>query len=143
MEHRLRGEEFVLNKGWIKKYNNWCNEDGINVMVSIISNYTNKNTYLGCLRKEQIDKKCEMMKIKVAKLLFSNYKTYEIDKSKREVIITIIVNAIHSALTRSEDGKEGEQLSTATQRIENINNPQQQENVSMLRRIPFVGKWGR
>ena len=58
------------------------------------------------------------MKKKLAKLIFNKYHDYGIDKVKRDLIVKKVVDAVHSCLSRCEDGREAEQISTATQRHE-------------------------
>lgn len=122
IEHKLRGEFFNREKGqWEQKYGAWCNDDFINIILSVVYDYTNKNTYLGNLTKEQILFKCRNLKIKISELVFSKYKDFDIDKSKRSLIISKIMNPIHSSLSRCEDGREADQISTAAQRHEVVN----------------------
>ena len=119
IEHKLRGEEYdETEKKYIQKYIAWCNDEFINIALSTIQDYANKNTYLGNFSNDQINYKCNKIKKKLAKLLFRNYQKYDIAKEKRSLIIDKIMNTVHSSLSRSEGGKEAIQLSTATQRHE-------------------------
>jgi len=119
VEHKLRGEEYdETAKKYVQKYTAWCNDEFINIALSTIQDYANKNTYLGNFSTDQINYKCNKIKKKLAKLLFRNYNRYGIAKEKRSLIIDKIMNCIHSSLSRSDGGKEAIQLSTATQRHE-------------------------
>ena len=119
IEHKLRGEMYDVKTGrWDPKYGKWCNDLGINIILSLVYDYANKNIYLANLTKDEIFFKCKHMKKKLAKLIFNKYHDYGIDKVKRDLIVKKVVDAVHSCLSRCEDGREAEQISTATQRHE-------------------------
>lgn len=118
IEHKLKGEIMDLDGTWKLKYGAWCNDEGISVILSLISDYANKNVYLGNITKEEIFYKCRQVKRQLARLLLIQYHTYAIDKSKRSLILRKVVDSVHLSLSRCEDGKEADQLSTATQRHE-------------------------
>lgn len=119
MEHKLRGEEFdEKTKGWVQKFKPWCSDEFINVVLSTIADYANRNTYLGNFDTDEINHKCNSIKKKIAKLLFKNYVKYKIEKAKRSLLVDKIINTIHSSLSRCEHGMEARQLSSATQRSE-------------------------
>ncbi len=146
LEHKLKGEIWIPNAGagsggkWEKKYARWVNDEGISVIVSIVYDYANKNTYLGNLKKDEIFYMCRDLKKKLAVLLCRNYVQFEIEKSKRSLVLKKVVDTVHSALSRCEDGKEANQLSTATQRHEIYQQRMPEEDKGMLRR--FLPKWG-
>ena len=122
IEHQLRGERIITKNGervWAKKFDSWLSEQGIEDVLYVIHTCgINKNTFLGNLTREEINYKCLHLKKKLAKLFYQNGKVYDIDKTKRSLLISTIINPIHSALSRSEDGWEAEQLSVASQRHE-------------------------
>lgn len=118
IEHQLRGE-ILLNNKWVKKYTSWANEEGISKIMSIlISCGLNKNITLGNLEKQEIYDRCRMIWQKLAYMMCVNYHEYGIKRSSRSMLIQIIVQQIHSALSRSEFGREGKQLSSQTQHLE-------------------------
>lgn len=133
--HQLKGEMFVSNKGWEAKFDRWMNDEGINKIIHIIySCGINKNVFLGNLTKEEILYKCKMIKKKLALLLFQKHKEYQIPLEMRSLLITTVVNTIHSGLSRCEGGLEARQLSTATQRHE-IFNEQARKDESLMSRV--------
>ena len=102
-----------------KKYEAWLNDKGIYTVMGIIYALgINKNSFLGNLRREEILYKCKMVKKKISRLFTfpEDCKKFGLKIELRDMLITIIVNSIHSGLSRSEGGKEAEQLSTAAQR---------------------------
>jgi hypothetical protein len=125
--HQLRGEVFIANENgqggeYKKVFDRWINEEGLNKISYII--YCcgiNKNTLLGNLSKDEIYFKCQALKIQLSQLLFKKYKEFEVKKEMRELLVTAIMNTVHSALSRSEGGKEADDLSKATQRHEIVN----------------------
>lgn len=117
IEHNLRGEviNYVTGK-YEAKFDPWLNEDGINIILHCLySTGLNKGAFLGNLRREQILYKCKVLKIKLARAFAFDYNKYELDKEKRSLLITNIINPIHSGLSRSENGREGQQLSSSIQ----------------------------
>ena len=138
IEHKLKGEVFDFQKKeWVVKYGRWCNDDGVNIILAEIYDYANKNVYLGNLDRDQINFKCNKLKRQLARLLFNKYTIYEINKTKRSLLIKKVVDSVHSSLSRCEDGKEADQLSTSTQRHEISNFQQQEEKKSMLNPLRF------
>lgn len=121
IEHQLKGEICVAGKDgravYEQRFDRWVNDEGISKILHIIyACGINKNTFLGNLQTEQILFKCKMIKKKLALLLFKKYHDYDIKKEMRSLLITTVVNTIHSGLSRSEGGRESEQISTASQR---------------------------
>ena len=118
LQHQLRGEVFnQTTQKYEKKFDRWLNEKGINKITHIIYALgMNKNTILGCLDKEQILFKCNKLKRYMAKLIMIKHREYSIDRSMWDLLLTTVVNTVHSGLSRSELGRESTQLSTAHQR---------------------------
>lgn len=142
MEHQLRGEAYdEKSEKYIPKFDRWMNDNGINKVLHIIySCGINKNTFLGNLEKDEIKYKCKTIKKKVARLFFNKYGTYGIKKEMRDLLVTSIVNTIHSGLSRSEGGRESDQISTAAQRYEVFQHQAQQEKSrGIVERLPFFG----
>lgn len=118
IQHQLRGEVFdAKTKRYVKKFDPWMNEKGINKVCHILYSLgLNKNTVLGCLDREQILYKCAMLKRHISLLVVQKDVEYEIDRSMWDFVVTIVVNTVHSALSRSEGGRESAQISTNAQR---------------------------
>lgn len=118
IQHQLRGEVFdTKTKKYVKRFDAWMNERGINKVCHIMYSLgLNKNTVLGCLDREQILYKCAMLKRNISLLIMQKHEEYEIDRSMWDFIVTIVVNTVHSALSRSEGGRESTQISTNAQR---------------------------
>lgn len=128
--HQLKGEILVQDKDgkakYIKKFKKLVNEEGINKICYLIySCGLNKNIYLGNLSHEEISYKMKNIKIKLSVLIFKKYKAYEIEPEMRSLVVETIKNQIHSGLSRCEDGKEADQLSTATQMMIHKNQTEQ------------------
>jgi len=141
MEHQLKGESYdPIQKTYVEKFDRWINDDGINKVLHVIySCGINKNIFLGNLTKDEIMFKCRMLKKKVALLFFKKYKDFEIQKEMRDLLISTIINTVHSGLSRSEGGKESDQISVAAQRYEVFQHQQQQEQQrpGLKRFLPF------
>jgi hypothetical protein len=123
LQHQLRGEVFVMDENgngqFLQKFDRWVNNEGVNKILHIVyACGINKNVFLGNLTHEEIYFKCNMLKKKLARLMFSKYKDYGVNKEMRDMLITTVVNTIHSGLSRCEEGREADQLSSATQRHE-------------------------
>lgn len=138
IQHQLRGEIWV-DGVWKPQFEAWMNDDGINKVTYVVyACGINKNTFLGNLSADQINFKCNALKKKLARLFAFDYNRYDIKKSMRDLLITTVMNTIHSALSRCEAGKEANQLSTATQRHEIYQQSRADEKEGFLRKIsPF------
>jgi len=118
LQHQLRGEIKVEGK-YERVFDRWVNDEGISKILHIVySCGINKNIFLGNLTHEQINFKCRLLKIKIARLIFDKYEDYEIKKEMKSLIVETVKNQIHSALSRCEEGKEADQISTAATRQE-------------------------
>ena len=153
---RIQGNDILqeiqrLLKGEIKneygeyeqKYEAWLNDKGLNTVMGIIYSLgINKNSFLGNLRREEILYKCKMLKKKVSRLFTFNdaYEYYGLKKELREMLITIIVNNVHSGLSRSEGGREAEQLSTASQRHDIYSHTDNGKSGGLFNRLSPFGK---
>lgn len=123
LDHRLKGEILTSDDGrnyyYKKIYEPWCNHKFINTVIGIVYGFgANRNTILGNLKNKEICYRCNYLWKRLARLLFTNYKEFGIQKEMRSLIIKLIVDTVHSSLSRSEDGWESEKLSTATQKYE-------------------------
>ncbi|MBW1784176.1 MAG: hypothetical protein JRL30_25980 [Deltaproteobacteria bacterium] len=139
MGHQLRGEVYDLTeRKYVKKFDRWMSDSWINRVLHItFSCGINKNTFLGNLEKEEIMYKCRMIKKKLALLFFKKHKEAELEKDMRDLLITTIINTIHSGLSRSEGGKESGQISTASQRHEVYQHLEHEQQKRGLGRLPF------
>jgi hypothetical protein len=123
--HQLKGEIWKPDgKGggkYVPKFKKQMTEEGINDVISIIYSFgVNKNVILGCLTHEEIYQRCNSIWKELAKYIVINGKRVGVDKRKRSLLVKNLVYQIHSALSRSEEGRESDQLSTASQRVEHF-----------------------
>ena len=121
IEHQLRNERPSAKKGgkWIPKGKPWATEEGISKIMGILSACgLNKNINLGCLTHDEIYERCRLIWQKLAYMIAVNSYKYGVERSNRSMLIQITVQQIHSALSRSEKGREAKQLSTTTQHLE-------------------------
>lgn len=143
MIHQLKGEVYdPKTKKYEEKFDRWMNDKGINKIAHVVyACGINKNIFLGNLHKDEIMFKCKMLKKQLSLLLFQKYNDFEVAKEMRSLLITTVVNTIHSALSRSEGGREAAQISTASQRIE-VTQIQQndQKRQSGGLRMPFSSR---
>lgn len=148
---RLQTDEIISDmywklKGKIKLVNNeeivgnaLMNDEGINRTIAIVSSFLNKNIYLGNLNHDEIYTRMRMFWKTFSKVIFINYAKWNLRKEYRAFVRQMVVDTVHSALTRSEEGNEADQLSTASQRLEvrqQDNRPQQ----SMLNPARILGR---
>lgn len=140
LRHQLMGEVEVEGK-YVKLFNRWMNDEGINTVLHVAyACGINKNVFLGNLTHEQINLKCKLLKEKLGRLLFDKYKDYEIKKEMRSLVVETIKNQIHSGLSRCEEGKEADQLSTAAQRHEIYHDGMQQKQSSILNPVSWFNR---
>ncbi len=142
--HQLKGEVLIPDgKGggeYKEKFDRWINDEGINKILHLIySNGLNKNVFLGNLTHEEIMFKMRSLKKRLALLIFQKYDAFEIKKEMRSLIVTTVINQIHSGLSRCEGGREADQLSSATTRLESYA-IQDKQKQGMMEHIPFWRK---
>lgn len=125
LQHQLKGEIWTTldngQEGWKKVFERWVNDEGLNKILHVVySEGLNKNIFLGNLTTEQINLRCFGLWKELALLLCfrHRYEKWGIKKENRGLLIKTIVHQVHSGLSRSEGGKEADQLSTAAQRSE-------------------------
>ena len=136
LRHQLMGEieatDAEGNSVFKKMFEPWANEEGINKILYVVySCGINKSTILGCLTHDDINTKCRSLWKNLARMFCMNYKQFGVDKESRNLLVRSVVYTVHSALSRSEEGRESEQLSIAHQRIEhmNLNTPEKQSGI--------------
>lgn len=137
IHHQLKGEIFIPNgRGggeWKCKFKKQLTDEGINDILGIIYSFgINKNVILGCLNHEEIYQRCNAIWKELAKYMVINGEKVGIDKKKRSILVKNLVYQIHSGLSRSEEGRESDQLSTASQRIEHYLKGDKQKQGSSL-----------
>ena len=142
LEHQLKGEVFDEEQNkYVEKFSRLLNDEGISKVLHIIyACGINKNVFLGNLEKEEIMFKCKTLKKKLSLLLFKKASDYEIPKEMKSLLITTIINTVHSGLSRSEGGRESEQISTAAQRYDMYQHQEQpkESRLGKLIRSPLT-----
>lgn len=123
LQHQLRGAVKIINKDgkevWRQEYDAWANEEGISKIIGILySCGVNKNIFLGNLSHDEIYQRCQSLWIKLAKIFTFGYITYGIKKENRDILIQMVIQQVHSALSRSEGGKEASHISDQVQKVE-------------------------
>lgn len=124
-----------------KKFQAWMNDEGVSKVKYIIwSLGVNKNTLLGNLSRDEINYKCANVKKKIALLLFSNCKKYDVNPTNKDFIVTSVTNTVHSGLSRCEHGKLSNELTRVIQRHE-IQHQDMREKDSGFSINPFKNKF--
>ena len=138
-EHQLKGEVFVNGK-WKPKFKRELTDEGISEIINIIYAFgLNKSTLLGNISHEEIYERCNSIWKEIAKYILLNGHRVGIERKKRSLLIRKIVYMIHSALSRSEAGKEATQLSRQSQRVEHFMHQDQQNKQSVMEKLnPFA-----
>lgn len=141
--HQLKGEVYLVGddgKGkYVQKFDRWVNDEGIYKIIHIMySNGLNKGIFLANLTHDEIAYKMNALKKQFARLIFKKYQEYGIKKEMRSLVVSTLVNQIHTGLSRCEGGKEADQLSVATTRLEHYQHQEQQkEGNSFTKILPF------
>lgn len=141
IEHQLKGEVLTTNKDgeqfYVTKFDRWVNDEGINKILHVIySNGLNKNVFLGNLTHDEIMYKMKSLKKKIALLLFQKYNDFEIKREMRSLVVSTIINQVHSGLSRCEGGREADQLSTATTRLESYAHNEKERQGGIMSHLP-------
>jgi hypothetical protein len=138
IEHHLKGEVFIEGR-WVEKCSRQLSDEGVKDILSIIySMGINKNVILGCLTHEEIYGRCRAIWLEISKYFVTDGFRIGINKNRRGILVKEIVFMIHSSLSRSEEGKEANQISTASQRIEHF--VKEDKGKQDKFRLPFFGR---
>ena len=103
MEHRLKGEEWDPTKlSWVKVRQPLLNEDGVSVIMSVISMTINLNTTLSNLSEREIQNKTRSLGHLLNKLTVVNKSKWGIkDNSIRSLIVYSVCLFFNHTLKRS------------------------------------------
>ena len=111
------------------------NDYGVNMILSILGNYLDKNTLLSYYEEERINEILADLGDKLAEELFNTYERVGLDteykKTRYPLIVLTILHTVESAYRRSLHGKTMEQLNTSNivTQTDNMNlNPQRNIN---------------
>lgn len=146
IEHQLRGDILVTDESgrqfYTNRFDRWVNDEGINKILHVIySNGLNKNVFLGNLTHDEIMFKMKSLKKKISLLIFQKYDDFGIKRGMRSLIVSTIINQVHSGLSRCEGGREADQLSTATTRLESYAHHEKEKQGGIMSHLPgFRGK---
>lgn len=146
IEHKLKGEVFdYAKRRYEKKYDPWINEEGINVILSILYAYSNKSNILSRPSLAEIYFMCRSFRKDLAKMIFKKGEEFQIQKERRTLMVSMITNSVFLSLLRSKEGKEAEQLTLGTQRHEITRSGYGEQEKkgffpNMFKKIPFVNK---
>ncbi len=115
-EHLLRGDIPVINQEgntiWEKpdEKKRILNEEGVHEIIRLLSLYLNKNILLGNYDKEEVYWHTLDFSDKLINLIYMKRKAFGLDtkeKIKRyEIIVGEIVDQVHGAYKRAENGEE-------------------------------------
>lgn len=121
IKKELKGFEKDSVGKWSKKHTEWANDEGVSKIISILRSCgLNKNINLGFLTEDEVYDRVRLIWQKLAYMLCVNYHRYGVRKSHRTMIIQILIQQVHSALSRSLYGKEAKQISSMSQHVEQI-----------------------
>ncbi len=126
--HELRGEVQVITNGvltWEKKRIAQLNEDGIQLAMSVIAMYANKDSYLAFLDIPKIQKMCKNINNELA-ILFGVYKD-KYGVLHKDLIVDLICDKVDIVLSRAIKGREADLISKSFHHVqhESYNSPQQ------------------
>ena len=117
---------------YTKIYDTGLTEEGVGDVMHIIYGFgMNKNIFLGCLPIEEIKQRCHSLWLELAKYAVIAGKQTGFTKRRRSMLIKEIVYSVRSGLSRSENGREANQISTLAQRMEHIMKEERPERSSM------------
>ena len=134
--HELRGEVLEVDKNglqsWKKKRIAQLNEDGIQLAMSVISMYANKDSYLAYLDVPKIGKICKNINHELA-ILFGVYRV-KYGVLHKDLIVDLICDKVDIVLSRAIKGREADLISKSFSHIqhESFNSPQQRKGGGLL-----------
>jgi hypothetical protein len=138
--HELRGEvpEVTENNGmqslrWVQRRKAQLNEDGIQLAMSVLSMYANKDSYLTYLDEPTINRICKDVNDELT-IEYSVYrKKYGV--SNMFLVVDHICNRIMIALRRALKGREADLISKGFNRIEHVSSVSPQQGRGIGRRM--------
>jgi hypothetical protein len=124
IEHFLRGDTVIIDDKGNEIYQRpqdpdqiVLNEFGINLVMSTIGEYIDKNTFLSFYTVERIYEILADLGEELSDVIFCNYEkmglTTEFKKSRYKLIVLTILHTIESAYRRAISGKAVEELNTS------------------------------
>lgn len=124
-------------KTYRKTHDKIMNERGCNRVTAVVAAFLKKSIILGFLTDEQILMKMNYFMKEFAHLVCLNSHRWDLDKTERTILVKEVVTLVHLTMTRSLEGNEADQLSTAISRIEHadIKNQQPQQGMSLGRML--------
>lgn len=138
IEHQLKGE--VYKDGlWKPKFKRDITDEGVAEIINIIYAFgLNKSNLLGNISHEEIYERCNVIWKELAKYIFLHGYRVGINRKHRGLLIRKVVFMVHSALSRSEAGKEASQLSRQTQHVEHFLHQDNKKQGMMEKLNPFA-----
>lgn len=133
LEHRLCNERFNFELGkWVSKGNALMNQEGINDFLNIVSEFFDRNTTLSNLTSDKIGQICTELNLALNDLVALNWKRYELEKGKFDLVITITMYPIYMAMKRAEGSGTLDALTKTYQTREVISPGQEQKKGGMF-----------
>lgn len=124
IEHFLKGDTVIIDDKGNEIYTSpadknqiTLNEHGVNLIMSTIGQYIDKNTFLSFYTVERINEILADLGDELADVILCNYEkmglTSEFKKSRYKLIVLTILHIIESAYRRAIGGKAMEELNTS------------------------------
>lgn len=138
IEHQLKGEVY-LGGVWKNKFKRDITDEGVAEIINIIYAFgLNKSNLLGNISHDEIYERCNCIWKELGKFIFLHGHRVGITRTNRSMLIRKVVFMVHSALSRSEAGKEANQLSRQTQHVEHFLHQDNKKQGVMDKLNPFA-----
>lgn len=137
LEHNLRGEVYNdLKETWESKGKQLLNDEGIRMMITVVSSHLSKEKILSHIEEDQVRRMCLSMRLDVVYHIAMKWKEYEISKADFDIIVDLIDHTVFTNLSRSKDGKTLTFLQPQYRRVETVK-PEEKKSSNMPSWIPF------
>ena len=141
LEHNLRGEIFNdKEEAWEKRGKQLLNDEGIRMLVTIISTHLSKEKILTHIPEQQVNRMCLSMRLDIVYHLAMMWRAYEVSKADFDIIVDIVDHTVYTNLSRGTEGRTLAAMVPTIRRVETIREPEESRRKSVLGFLPFGGK---
>lgn len=141
LRHILRGEVLVdvQNNIW-EPGKPLLNEEGIKSIIAIVNNYVSQDKIATNITDEEVIRMARDVRVDIIFDLSTNYRKYDVEKSKLDSIVDLVDHTVFANLTSSRKGTFLELAKPTYKRIEEY---RPEEKKGGLINIPFFGGGGK
>lgn len=136
--HLLKGEVKTSSGAWVQKGLRLLNDEGIKVILTTVQSFTGIDKLVTDIAEDDIRMRCKQLRHAVSDLIRINWRTWEMDKDKAELILEIVDNHIFANFTASAEGTMLNFMKPTLRRIETFK--PEEKGRGWKSYLPFFGE---